>query len=242
LPSVSFSQVTLREPLTRLRETEPPVISIGAPPVLGLIGNFKGTIEFVLDSQPPTVDLEAIIETVLQYKHLGRETAYDTNQVHVLLHGQLCTWFHEQGVAPLVLSRIIPHLYFEDPLTNHIATRSSGQLRLNMWKWIDFNVKRRSSNSRLSMPRIAVGTINHDVDLVTALMLNMTDKSQLATFPGKKIAVLKDKSLVLVPSCAQAGDAVWTFCPGPGHWVLRRIQPEDHSLLSADLLAHFQRL
>ncbi|PMD17147.1 hypothetical protein NA56DRAFT_708027 [Hyaloscypha hepaticicola] len=92
------------------------------------------------------------------------------------------------------------------------------------------------------MPRIGLRTINHDVDLVTALMLNMTDKSQLATFAGKKIAVLKDKSLLLVPSCAQAGDAVWSFCPGPGHWVLRRIQPENYAQLSPDLLTHFQRV
>ena len=107
LPSVSISQVTLHEPFTRVRETEPPVVSIGTPPVLGLIGDFEGTIEFVLDSQPPTVDLEAIIDTVLQSKDLGYATEEYISLVHVLLHGQLCTWFHEQGLAPLAFSSII---------------------------------------------------------------------------------------------------------------------------------------
>jgi hypothetical protein len=92
------------------------------------------------------------------------------------------------------------------------------------------------------MPRIVVGTIYHDDDLVTALMVSMTNKYQPNLFPGKKIAILKDKSLILVPSCAQVGDTVWTFCPGPGHWVLRRIQPENHSQLSGDLLTRFQRV
>jgi hypothetical protein len=236
------SLFTLRERSPQEREEEDLAVSIGIPPVLGTIGHFEGTIEVVLDSHPPTVDLEAIIDTVLQSKDLGHATGADITQVHVLLHAQLCTWFHEQGVAPSALSRIIPHRYYEDPLTNLSATRSSGQLWLNLWNWIDFNVKRHSSNSRLSMPKIAVGNINHDLELVTALMLNMTDKSQLPIFPGKKIAVLKDKSLLLVPSCAQAGDAVWSFCPGPGHWVLRRRQPEKNAQLRADLLTHFQRV
>lgn len=92
------------------------------------------------------------------------------------------------------------------------------------------------------MPTIAVGTINHDVDLVTALMLGMTDKYWTSFFPGKKIAMLKDMSLLLVPNCVQVGDAVWSFCPGPGNWILRRIQPDNHAHISADLLTHFQRV
>jgi hypothetical protein len=113
---------------------------------------------------------------------------------------------------------------------------------LDLWNWIGFHVHRHSSNSGLSMPTIAIATINHDVDLVTALMLSMTDKYRTSFFPGKKIAILKDKSLLLVPSCARVGDAVWSFCPGPRHWVLRRIQPENHAQLGADLLTHFQRV
>ncbi len=186
-PFVSISPLTIRKRFGRLIKTKAPIESIGTPPVLGLIGDFGGTIEFVLDSQPLTVDLEATIDTVLQHKHLGRETAYDTNQVHVLLHGRLCTWFHEQGVAPLALSRIVPHRYYEDPNAtfSKLSSNFSAQW-LNLWNWIDFNVKKCSPNSGLSMPRIAVRTTNHDLDLVTALMLNMTDKSQPATFPGKQ--------------------------------------------------------
>jgi len=241
-PYLSFSQVTLRKRSTRVREPEPPVVSLGTPPVLGLIGDFEGTIEFVLDSRPPTVDLEVIIDTVLQSKDLGPATEEDIIQVHVLLYGQLYSWFHEQGVAPLALSRIIPRSYYQHTSEDFNSTRSSLQLRLNLWKWIELHFHRRSSNSRLSMPRNAVGTINHDGDLVTALMFSMTAKYWPETFSWKKIAILKDKSLLLVPSCAQVGDAVWSFRPCPGHWVLRRIRPENHAQLRDDLLTHFQRV
>jgi hypothetical protein len=135
---VSISQVTRRKRLTRVRETKPPVVSIGTPPVLGLIGDFEGTIEFVLDSQPPTVDLEAIIDTVLQSKGFGHEIEEDINQVHVLLHRQLCTWFHEQGVTPMALSRIIPRIYYRYPPTHHKSTPSSWQLQLDLWRWMEF--------------------------------------------------------------------------------------------------------
>ncbi|PMD17146.1 hypothetical protein NA56DRAFT_662456 [Hyaloscypha hepaticicola] len=100
-PYGPISQLTFRKRPTRVKETEPPVVLIVTPPHLGLIGAFEGTIEFVLDSQPPTVDLEAIVETVLQsIENPIYITEDDINQVHVLLHAQLCTWFHEQGVAP----------------------------------------------------------------------------------------------------------------------------------------------
>jgi hypothetical protein len=42
------------------------------------------------------------------------------------------------------------------------------------------------------------------------------------SFPGKKIALLEDKTLLFVPMCAQAGDVICRFCPCPTPWVLRR--------------------
>jgi hypothetical protein len=241
-PYGPISQLTFRKRFAGARKTETPVALIGTPPLLGLIGAFEGTIEFVLDSQPPTVDLEAIIERVLQRTGNPNYMAEnDISQVHILLHAQLRTWLHEQGVAPSALSRIIPSSYYHSRPTRSNAPRS-WQLRWDLWMWIETHAPSHLSKSPPSMPRIDPRTITHDVDLVTALMLIMTDKSQVAAFPGKKIAVLKDKSLLLVPSCAQAGDAVWSFCPGPGHWVLRMIQPENYAQLSADLLTHFQRV
>jgi len=59
--------------------------------------------------------------------------------------------------------------------------------------------------------------------------LGAVDINCSGCFPGKKIAFLQDKSLVLVPKSARAGDKICCFNTSPVPFVLRDIKESTES-------------
>jgi hypothetical protein len=208
--------------------------SVRSPQVLGLLGRHLGTIEVVLDSRPPRVDLEAICESLLQSP---RSDTSDTkpwliDQIYVTLLKRLNDWLKEQGVTQSAASMLPAYSY---PRETHASLRfGPGSI---LWNWIAAHVD-RPSQPLGPTPIIDDSRLAEETGVITALLLGMTDTSAHESFPRERIAILRDGALMIVPTCAQKGDTVCQFCPESTAWVLRRTLTETREELDVNVIIY----
>jgi len=211
-------------------------LSLGDSQVLGTFGRYVGKISTVLDSRPPKMDLNAIIETLSQRYHRnsfsGKKEIIE--QIYVILHDQLIKWFKEQGAEPLVGYRLTPRSYYD------VTYRSIGNKDWEiLWDWIAAHVY-QLSHPLGPAPKIDESTITEEIHIMTSLFLDMTDTRGAGSFPGKKIALDQNGDILFVPMNTLAGDHVYQFCPDPKAWILREIQPSNREEIDAKLLESFK--
>jgi hypothetical protein len=180
-------------------------------PQVGLISTFACSIEVVLDSCPPVNNLEALCNTVLrpQHNHFSEDNGQEKlfHQVTDTIQDRLCEWLGKQ--------RLTPPNYYDPKVIAYIWDQIEGLLDNPSRPFRPVQKEKDTSNG-------------YRTNLVTALLLAITDEDLSDGFPGMKIAVLEDKNLISVPMSAQAGDVICHFCPRKEPWVLRRAQPGNH--------------
>jgi len=202
------------------------------PTVLACIGHTIGVIGFIVHSMPPICDLSRLYEKAKsQILHVP-----DVNDIAIrmdrLIFELLEDWWGK--TLPPGSHQIIPVkdeysrvLSISDQpdrreriarLSRIIATRSFPTLN-----------KRHPRNPRENYDPI----VAQRSYLLHFLLLGMIDQHGSAPFHGKRLAVLKDQSLALVPKHAKVGDQICFFNNSPAPFTLRGLStstcpsPED---------------
>ncbi|KAF4636056.1 hypothetical protein G7Y89_g2030 [Cudoniella acicularis] len=174
--------------------------------VLGCIGTIDSTIDVVLDSMPPTVDLKAIYKKVkTESRKPDREGIADMTYQNI--YSKFCDWLASQNIAIRPRSALDARsLRFDDPLYFPIYySPLSGNLDHFLVPKYEYDPSRETKFT----------TVGY-------LLCGMTDMDGPGCFPGKKIALLQNDNFALVPMHAEAGDAICRFNSSPVPYVLRR--------------------
>ncbi|TVY73539.1 Heterokaryon incompatibility protein 6 OR allele [Lachnellula suecica] len=192
--------------------------------VLGCIGAIGSTIEVVLNTLPPKIDLKSI--------HVKTKGS-NNNKATLLCENVLAMfydWLANQSPAIHTNAPIVPStLKGSHPLYSRV---------------LDFLFPARNGRSAsVNVPIYENKPTFHlranDFNSVGYLLRGLTDLSGPGCFPGKRIALLSNGSIALVPLHAEAGDIVCRFNLTPVPYVLRRKSSGIPANLNAEINGYF---